>query len=69
MKSTNDNPVDPLGTLGAPIRPTVTKPDPVRDFERINDQQKATDDFMRELRKQWGGVVTDGQEDDWKDIV
>lgn len=33
MKSTHDNPLDPLGSLGAPIRPTQpATPDVVKPF-------------------------------------
>jgi hypothetical protein len=34
MKSTPDLPVDPLGSLGSPIRPApAPAPDPVKEFE------------------------------------
>lgn len=34
MKSVNDNPIDPLGGLGAPIRPAALKPpETVKPFE------------------------------------
>lgn len=39
MRSTNDNPLDPLGTLGAPIKPTKpAAPDPVKSFEQQTDR-------------------------------
>ena len=36
MRSTNDNPIDPIGTLGDPIRPAAPKSaDVVRPFETV----------------------------------
>ncbi len=38
MRSTTDNPVDPLGTLGKAIKPTApAAPDPVKSFESATD--------------------------------
>lgn len=38
MRTPTDNPVDPLGNLGAPIRPTAPAPapDPAKGFELGN---------------------------------
>lgn len=37
MRSTPDNPVDPLGTLGAPVRPApAPAPDPTKTFAAGN---------------------------------
>lgn len=55
MKTTNDNPVDPLGSLGSPIRPAAPPaPDPVREFEHISDTNKALETIAETLRKQLG---------------
>ncbi len=44
MRSTNDNPLDPLGQLGQAIKPaTVAKPDPVRQFEQPTDRPLIAD--------------------------
>jgi hypothetical protein len=40
MKTTHDNPVDPLGSLGAPIRPAApAKPDVIKPFEAGDHSQ------------------------------
>lgn len=58
MRQTNDNPVDPLGNLGAPIRPAApTAPDRVKDFEQaadrplIGDHSKAVQSIADTLRR------------------
>lgn len=58
MKTTNDLPLDPLGTLGPAIKPaTPATPDPVRVFEQqtdrplIADQSKAVQTIADTLRK------------------
>lgn len=52
MRSTNDNPTDSLGSLGAPVRQAAAPaPDPVRAFERINDHSKALESVAETLRK------------------
>lgn len=61
MREVNDNPVDPLGTLGHPIKPSpIAKPDTARPFERGNhgrdgkliaDQSKALETIAETLRK------------------
>lgn len=73
MKSTNDNPLDPLGNLGAPIRPTKpAAPDVVKPFEHgdhslIGDSNKALESIAETLRKQLP-IVSDGQAEDWEGL-
>lgn len=39
MRSTNDNAIDSLGTLGAPIKPAKpVAPDPIKSFEQATDR-------------------------------
>ena len=75
MKTTNDLPVDPLGNLGAPIRPTAAPaPDPVKTFEQQRDRpligstSTAIETITETLRKNSGVVVSDGQEADWEGL-
>lgn len=76
MKTTNDNPVDPFGSLGSPIRESKpTAPDPVKEFERIADHSKAVETITETIKKgiDWGcgnplGHITDGQEADWEGL-
>lgn len=71
MKSTNDNPVDPLGSLGQVIRPTKpAEPDPIKAFEHIADTDKALESIAETLRRKAAPVpvITDGQESDWEGI-
>lgn len=64
MKSTNDNPIDPLGTLGQVIR-QPTAPDPIKSFESqsdrplISDAGKALESIVDTLKKKWGGVIVE----------
>lgn len=57
MRSTNDLPINPLGSLGAPIRPAAPPaPDVVKPFEQqnhdlLNDQSKALETIAETLRK------------------
>lgn len=75
MRSTNDNPIDSLGSIGAPIRqPAPAKPDPVRPFEQgdhsngIGDHSKALESIAETIRKQLPVIVSDGQEADWEGL-
>lgn len=52
MRTNPDTPIDPLGSLGSPIKPTAAPaPNPVREFEHINDQNKAVESVIETLRK------------------
>ncbi len=73
MKSTNDNPLDPLGSLGAPIKPTpAAKPDPAREFEKATDRQligdtsKAQESIAEALRPK--ATVTPGAAEEWQGL-
>ena len=74
MKSTNDLPLDPLGTIGAPIRDQKpATPDPISDFttkkhDLINNQSTAIETIAETLRKSNGVVIEDGQEADWEGL-
>lgn len=71
MKSVHDNPIDPLGQIGKPIRPEPPKkPDPVREFEHIGDTSKALDTMAETLRKTGtpAPVIDDGQASDWEGL-
>lgn len=69
MRSTTDNPVDPLGTLGAPIRPAAPAPapDPFKAFEHINDHSKAVESIVDTLRRKQ--VEDDSEACDLADAV
>lgn len=52
MREVNDNPVDPLGSLGPAVKPaTPTAPDQFKAFEHINDSTKAMESVADTLRK------------------
>ena len=61
MREVNDNPVDPLGTLGHPIKPSpIAKPDTMKPFEsgtwtpagtHIENHAKALETIVETLRK------------------
>ena len=58
MRSTNDNPIDPLGSIGSPIRESKpAAPDPVKSFESqadrplIGDHSKAVQSIADTLRR------------------
>lgn len=73
MKSTNDNAVDPLGSLGSPIRPSAPKPpDVVKPFEtvphEIADTTNAIETISEALKSAGLPTVTDGQEADWQGL-
>lgn len=60
MRTTNDNPVDPLGTLGPAVKPaTPPAPDPVKAFEHINDQTTAIQTVADTLRKKQAAAPAD----------
>lgn len=71
MRSTPDNPIDSLGSIGAPIRqPAPAKPDTVRPFEAgdhsggIGDHSKALDTLAETLRK----PVSPGKAEEWEGL-
>ncbi|HEY8879189.1 MAG TPA: hypothetical protein VIN03_16595 [Roseateles sp.] len=67
MKTTQDLPLDPLGGLGAPIRPTKpAAPDPIKQFEHINDQNKAVQTIADTLRKK--AEVMPGAVEEWQGL-
>lgn len=71
MREVNDNPVDPLGTLGQAIRPTKpAQPDPIREFELVGDHNRALESIAETLRKKAAPVpvISDGQESDWEGL-
>ena len=74
MRSTNDNPIDSLGSIGSPIRqPAPAKPDTVRPFERgdhsggIGDQSKALESIAETIRKQIT-PVSPGKAEEWEGL-
>lgn len=71
MKTNQDNPVDPLGSLGQAIRPTKpAEPDPVREFELLSDANSALESIAETLRRKAAPVpvITDGDVGDWEGI-
>lgn len=75
MRSTTDNPVDPLGNLGPAIKPKAAPaPDPVKVFEQQRDRpligntSNAMDTIAETLKKSSLPTVSDGQESDWEGI-
>lgn len=75
MREVNDNPVDPLGSIGSPIRPSApAQPDQVKAFEQmpdrhlINDPNAALEAICESLRKkEFGRVIPVVHQDDGED--
>jgi hypothetical protein len=70
MRSVNDNPIDPIGTLGEPIRPAAPKPaDATRPFEtaphEIANVDTAIESIVDTLRKK----CTAGKAEEWEGLV
>lgn len=68
MKSTDHLPIDPLGTLGAPIKPKATpKPDPAREFERATDRKEIGDNAkaIQTIADALKPHITAGEPDEW----
>lgn len=73
MKTTQDLPLDPLGGLGAPIRPSKPAPvDTVKPFEtgdhgkHIGNADKAIESIVETLRKK--SEVTPGSVEEWAEL-
>lgn len=69
MRSTNDNPIDPLGQIGKAIKPAApSKPDTVKPFETgdhslIGNTDKVIESIAETLRKK--PEATPGSYEDW----
>lgn len=79
MKTTNDLPLDPLGSLGAPIRPTPAAPAP-RPTDNPEVLRNADGSLQTNVAPPvappapvWhplpAVVIDDGQAEDWEGLV
>jgi hypothetical protein len=70
MRSTNDNPIDPIGTLGEPIRPTPPKPaDTTRPFETVPHEIANVDAAIESIADTLRKKCTAGKAEEWEGLV
>ena len=69
MRSVNDNPIDPIGTLGDPIRPAAPKPaDVVRPFETVPHEIANVDAAIESIADTLRKKCTAGKAEEWEGL-